>query len=126
MKQIAGWVALVCVAVLSSWNILAQAPVTGEECKPIAQALEATKKLKPGMLRAELEKEFEEDGGISFFEKDSEASFRQKGRYVYRKCPYIKIDVELIFEGTTEAPAPSQKDRIRSISRPYLEYPYAD
>jgi hypothetical protein len=88
-----------------------------QPCRLIVQALEAAKKLKPGMLRADIEKDFQPDGGVSF---------RTQGRYVFRMCPYIKIDVNFDLQGPTETPSPSPKDRIATVSRLYLEYPFAD
>ncbi|HSA92808.1 MAG TPA: hypothetical protein VLE48_07340 [Terriglobales bacterium] len=109
---------LVCLVFLVLWRATAQSQDSQEQpCRLIAQALEAAKKLKPGMLRADIEKDFQLDGGVSF---------RTQGRYLFRKCPYIKIDVNFDLEGATETPILSPKDRIASVSRPYLEYPFAD
>ena len=41
--------------------------------------------IRPGMTRQSLSRSFEEDGGLQF---------RSQGRYVYKHCQYIKIDVE--------------------------------
>jgi hypothetical protein len=126
MKQptmLAGLFILVAVPLLHDF---AQTDATEEEaCKLIAQALEAVGKLKPGMRRADLENDFRTDGGITFFHKDEAGLFRHKARYVYRKCPSIKIDVELGTLGEN-APVASPSDPIVTLSRPYLEHPHLD
>jgi hypothetical protein len=43
------------------------------------------KSIKPGMTRADLQKVFTTEGGISM---------RVQRTYVYRNCPYCKVDVE--------------------------------
>jgi hypothetical protein len=65
------------------------------------------------MFRADLERLFKYEGGIHT---------RSQQTYVYRDCPYIKIDVEF---------APSEQnqksaDRITNISRPYIARPIID
>ena len=96
-------------------------PVRAESkaCGMVMEALKAADKLKPGIMRLEVENEFELDGGLAF---------QGQGRFTYRRCHYIKIDVE--FEKTQESGAPtvvfSPGDRVTKISRPYLAYPVSD
>jgi hypothetical protein len=95
----------------------------GEEnsdgCGVVAEALAAAGELKPGMVRSDLEKKnFVPDGGISF---------PSSGTYVFKKCHYIKIDVEFDahdFDKTTHSL--SRTDPIVKVSKPYLAYPVAD
>ncbi len=74
--------------------------------------------VKVGMTRADLLKVFEEEGGIST---------RTQQTYVYRECPYFKVDVR--FEPVGELHGKefvSSGDKIVNISRPYLAWSVAD
>jgi hypothetical protein len=82
--------------------------------KQVSSILTECQKIKPGMKRAELLKTFTTEGGLS------SAMHRS---FVYRGCPYIKVDVEFTLSepGQTvleERPA----DTINKISKPYLEW----
>jgi hypothetical protein len=71
--------------------------------------------VKPGMTRRELMRVFVEEGGLST---------RTRQKYVYHRCPYIKVDVEFApVEGAQEK---SPDDKIVEISRPFLEYSVMD
>ena len=86
-------------------------------CSVVDQALKAINQLGPGKSRSDLSAGFEPDGGIQTGEW---------GRYVYRKCRSIKIEVR--FAGSEEGRSAEMlpEDRIVSISRPYLELPFMD
>ena len=75
--------------------------------------------IKPGMTRKELFGLFAEEGGLSFGKHKT---------YVYKHCPYIKVDVEFSPADETgqDAMTENSSDRIVSISRPYLEYAIMD
>jgi hypothetical protein len=79
----------------------------------VARSLIAIQTIRVGMTRKDLLKLFTVEGGIST---------RTSRRYVFRECPYIKVDV--VFE-PIGAPQDKLKghmeDRITSISKPYLE-----
>jgi hypothetical protein len=60
------------------------------------------------MTRRELLTLFREDGGLQSMKTE---------RYVYKECPIIKVDVTFTLIDTRE----HLKDRIKSISKPYLE-----
>jgi hypothetical protein len=88
----------------------------------IRQVMHSISTIKPGMTRKDLFAIFAEDGGLSI---------RTRGRYVYKQCPYIKVEVEFelvdkehgtVSGMTLEDPA----DKIVRVSRPYLEYPFMD
>jgi hypothetical protein len=84
----------------------------------IGKSLKEMQTIKEGMTREELLKVFQEEGGIST---------RTQRRYVYRECPYIKVDVEFEPVGSrqdklTEYP----KDKIVKMSKPFLEFPIRD
>ncbi len=86
-------------------------------CATIQDALKVISSLKPGDSRARLEKDFELDGGMQFV---------AHSHYVFRKCHYIKVDVELSGDGIERRAEFSPGDEIVHISKPYLEYPVTD
>jgi hypothetical protein len=87
-------------------------------CALATQALESASKLKPGAIRADVEKDFDPDGGLSM---------RSRATYVYRRCRYVKIDVEFrIREGSQTTEGFSPDDQVSRVSSPYLAYPVSD
>jgi hypothetical protein len=69
------------------------------------------------MTRADVLKNFQTEGGLSS---------RKWNHYVYRRCPYIKVDVMFAVapgEILTEAAA---TDKIATVSKPYLEFSIMD
>ena len=91
-----------------------QAPPPPGTVEWVGHALADIESIKPGMARSDLDRFFQPDGGIST---------NAHGTYVYKTCPYFKIDVDftLGFPGKQQ-PA----DKIVKISRPYLDYFHAD
>src|SRR5262249_5929727 len=84
----------------------------------IAKSLKEIENVKVGMTRDDLLKVFEEEGGIST---------RTWRRYVYRDCPYIKVDVEFEPVGETgNKMTESPRDKITKISKPSLEWSIVD
>lgn len=87
--------------------------------RSIDQVLKDVSIIQSGMTRAELLRVFTTEGGLST---------RDEQRYVYRRCPYIKVMVS--FRRPTDADddwggAPEEEragDIIQSISKPFLEY----
>jgi hypothetical protein len=87
------------------------------------QVLKDVSSIQPGMTRAELLRVFTTEGGLST---------RDEQRYVYRRCPLIKVMVS--FRRPADADddwggAPEEErvgDIIQSISKPFLEYSIAD
>jgi hypothetical protein len=82
----------------------------------IASVLKQCQTIKPGMTRAELSKVFSIEGGLSTITHRS---------YVYRDCPYVKVDVDFapsVAEQDVERPT----DVVTRISKPYLEWSIAD
>lgn len=69
------------------------------------------------MTRGELLKVFNGEGGISN---------RTWRRYVYRRCGYIKVDVEFEPVGKSESGNESPDDLITKISKPFLEWAILD
>jgi len=89
-----------------------------EHTEWIAKSLKEIEGIKVGMARLDLLRVFKEEGGLST---------RTQRRYVYRDCPYIKVDVE--FEPVGEPLnrlSESPKDKIIKISRPFLEWSIMD
>ena len=90
----------------------------------VAEALEQMQTVKPGMTRADLLKVFTTEGGVST---------RLWRTYVYRDCPYVKVDVEFEAVGAPARDpdgrvtlAESSDDAIKSLSKPYLEWSIVD
>jgi len=83
--------------------------------KAVGKVLETIETIKPGMTRTDLLKIFEEEGGLSW---------RGHQTYVYRLCPYIKVDFD--FQPAAEPDAYRAEDKIIKMSRPYLAYSVAD
>ena len=88
-----------------------------EHTEWIAKSLKEIETVKVGMTRGDLLKVFTEEGGIST---------RTWRRYVYRECRYIKVDVEFEPIGATENPAQSAGDKVKKISKPFLEWSIMD
>lgn len=83
----------------------------------VTRSLKEMQSVKVGLSRADLLKVFKEEGGLST---------RYHRRYVYRDCPYFKVDVE--FEAV-EAKADGGEhasDKITKISKPFLEWSITD
>ena len=72
----------------------------------VAQSLAAIQTIRVGMTRKDLLKLFTVEGGIST---------RTSRTFVFRECPYIKVDVGFEPVGATE-----DEDKIIRISKPYL------
>lgn len=81
------------------------------DCRFVGESLEEISKIKSKMTRKDLLEIFETEGGIST---------RTFNHYVYKKCAYIKVDVEF------KAVEDEQNDEIIKISKPFLEYAIAD
>jgi len=65
------------------------------------------------VTRTDLLRVFTTEGGIS--------TARER-TYVFRECPYTKVHVEFEAVGGRE----QQNDRIKTISKPYLEWAIVD
>ena len=84
----------------------------------VGKSLKEMEAIKVGMTRAELLKVFTGEGGLST---------RSQQTYVYRECPYFKVDVR--FEpvgGARGNDFVSPDDKIVTISRPYLDWSVLD
>lgn len=87
-----------------------------EHGKWIASVIDAIDAIKPGMTREAMKEVLQEEGGLST---------RTHRTYVYKQCPYIKVNV--VFAPTDADPGTEKpEDKVVSISRPYLEYRIMD
>lgn len=109
---------LYCIVILCLGVVIVSASgqsgsAARNHCAWVQESLDQIETVQVGMFRADLERLFTTEGGISS---------RSQRTYVYRGCPYIKVDVEF---------APSEQnqnsaDRITKISRPYIARSIAD
>jgi hypothetical protein len=86
-------------------------------CKLVEQALEAYTSIKSGVSRKEIEKSFVEEAGLQS---------PNYTRFVYRKCKYIKVEVEFIPSTDRGKNLTSPADSVKSVSRLYVEYSIKD
>lgn len=87
-------------------------PYDSEHARWIAASLKEMQTIKVGMSRGELLKVFTTEGSLS--------TVRQR-RYVYRDCPYIKVEVEFAPVEKDQL-VERQEDKIVTISRPFLQF----
>jgi hypothetical protein len=80
----------------------------------IAGALNAMQTLKISVTRSDLMKIFTSEGGLSTTSQRT---------YVYRHCPYIKVDVKFAASSHDEE---LPTDKIVEVSRPYLAWSIMD
>ena len=90
----------------------------------VSRSITRMQTIKPGMTRADLLKEFTTEGGIS-------SGLRRT--YVYRECPYFKVDVEFTPVGRPARDSEGRvtgredvRDLIKTVSRPYLAHSIVD
>lgn len=126
MRKLASTFAIIlCALALSvSAQSVQNSRKSEENTKWISDSLREMKTIEVGKTRADLLKVFTTEGGIS-------TVFSRT--YVYRKCPYIKVDVEFENVGKPTRNAEgrviieeSDKDTIKTISKPYLEWSVID
>jgi hypothetical protein len=91
---------------------------SGSNCCTMArEALKATKDIRIGMTRRQVESHFRLDGG---------AQVRDNTRYVYRDCAYIQVDINFKIAAPVNSPDASPGDVVTKVSEPYLAYPTID
>ena len=87
-------------------------------CSIVSEALEAVGRIKKDMTRADVAKEFAQEGGL-FFREDTV--------YTFKVCPYIKIRVTFTpdpnYKGFADG---SPRDVVLSVSKPFIEYGVRD
>lgn len=108
------FICVVCVGALAQNEVQPKTASSDQEHSAwIVNVLHAIETIKPGMIRSDLARLFTTEGGLSTFAQST---------YVYRQCPYIKIDVTFSTSGKQELPT----DKILEVSRPYLAWRVAD
>ena len=115
--------ALICICVSVGQSPAKPLVADPALTRSMDQVLKDVSSVQSGMTRAELLRVFTTEGGLST---------RDEQRYVYRRCPFIKVMVT--FRRPADADddwggAPEEErtgDIIQSISKPFLEYAIAD
>jgi len=99
-------------------------PVTAQHIAWVGESLRQMQSLKPGTTRGDLLKVFTTEGGLST---------GLHRRYVYRECPWFKVDVEFAPIGRPPRDregrvtlVESDLDIINTISKPYVEFSIID
>lgn len=82
----------------------------------IEKIIKEIETIKPGMKRKDLFSVFTEEGGLSTFTQRT---------YVYKSCPYIKVDVQFTQVDPGNANE-NPEDVIVEISKPYLGWSIGD
>ncbi|MBN2455856.1 MAG: hypothetical protein JXB29_04865 [Sedimentisphaerales bacterium] len=81
----------------------------------VSECLRRSQSIKPGATRADLLELFTTEGGVCT---------RTNRRYVYKECPYIKVDVQ--FKPIDDGKKFRPEDIITEISPPFLEWSILD
>lgn len=78
----------------------------------LAECQKGAAKIKVGSTRKELKELYVEGGGFSM---------RSARNYVYKGCPYVRVDVEFEpVENNQDHTKEYPTDKIRKISKPYI------
>jgi hypothetical protein len=120
MRKVGYVVLLLLAALIQAQEGPAQreARIDKEHTKWVDSVMRSISSVKPGATRKNLLGVFTEEGGLST---------RTHRTYVYKHCPYIKVDVEFAPVGNEDdALTEMPEDKISTISRPYLQYFIAD
>jgi hypothetical protein len=111
-------IALVClvavIAIAQSEYQQSPSDIDRKHTEWIAVTLRTMQTIKLGMTRSDLMKVFATEGGLSTTSQRT---------YVYRRCPYIKVDVKFAASSRGEE---LPTDKIIQVSRPYLEWSVMD
>jgi hypothetical protein len=99
-------------------------PMTQQHIAWVVESLKRMRTIKPGMTRKDLRRVFTIEGG------GSTGLWR---RYVYIGCPLFKVDVEFNAVGRPARDADgrvtlveSDRDIIKTVSKPYIEFTIVD
>ena len=113
MRRVAGFVFL-CVLSVTAVAPSQTSQSDQEHREWIAAAMNKMQTIKIGMTRSDLMTVFGTEGGLSTTSQRT---------YVYRQCPYIKVDVTFAASSNYEERA---TDKIVKVSRPYLAWTVSD
>ena len=116
-----GWLArfvlltILCVSAVAQLKSRQPASqIDREHTAWLTDVLNAMQSIKVGMTRSDLMKVFTTEGGLSTTSQRT---------YVYRQCPYIKVDVKFAASSRHEE---LPTDKIVEVSRPYLAWSVMD
>ena len=105
-------------------RLASQEPCVQEHTAWVSEALTKMETVKTGMTRESLLKVFTTEGGLSTLLQRT---------YVSRDCPYFKVDVRFQAVGRSNHDKDGRvtlvedsRDKIVSISKPYLQFTIAD
>jgi hypothetical protein len=117
MKTVIGIFAMISALVMFSGAATKHDEASGNTpCAVVLQALKDMEHIDVGVTREVVEKYFKPDGGMQF---------PSNTRYIYRKCDYIKVDIDYRANGSGESDF-SPDDTVIKISKLYLGYPAMD
>ena len=86
------------------------------QCAVVESALKDARIIHPGSTRADVERAFVVDGGLIF---------PSPTWYVYRKCEFLKIEIEFqVNAKNNEGLSPT--DVVTKVSKLYVDYPVRD
>ena len=94
------------------------------ECATVQRALADSLRVKPGVMRKDVEKYFKYDGGAQFLPGNA--------HYVWTGCSYLKLDVEYepppdrAWDLTSRRDPTLPEDRVQKVSKLYVEFPAMD
>ena len=94
-----------------------QTAASTESCTVVERALAAYYHLKPGMTRAEVERDFRLEGG---------PRPRSLSRYAYKECQYIKLEIEYTPDPDQREGLGSARDVVKTLSKLTIAYPTTD
>jgi hypothetical protein len=83
-------------------------------CQIVKDALEASRQLKPGAKRRDVERQFYMDGGVQDL---------QSTRYNFLKCGYLHVQIDFKLAGAREngMAVESPDDTVTKVYVPYLD-----
>ena len=111
---------LACLLAVSAWSSDTPKCTQNDVIAWMAHSLQEIETIQIGMNREAVLKVFRPEGGFS-------TAPREKGTFVYRNSPYIKVDIEFTPKaGGDQTGPPDQTDVVTSISRAYLGQPVYD
>ena len=126
MKAIRGFVVVFIIAAGILLSVYAgqgndeQEKIKLERRAWVQQCLTDFKSVKTGMTRVEVETKLRIDGGLQGV---------SPVRYIHPDCDYFKIDVEFEFkrdEKNQNRAILSPEDKVKTVSRPYIDFPVFD
>jgi hypothetical protein len=100
------FLSILCLAAIGHGSQQNPSQNGSEHTEWIAGVLNATQTIKVGMTRSDLLKGFTTEGGLSWTSQRT---------YVYRECPYIKVDVKFAASSNSQE---FPKDKIVERPRP--------